>query len=184
MSAQGVVAPPACFHSYVLSSTSTWVSPISTSSFQRAPSPPSPCCTHLPSWPPLPHLDASYYYYSPAWIVRPIFNYPTNLLVFMEHKLRKHNVLNFHYQIVSSAPFFFCFEWIASIDTTASLEKRIKITLLWSKLSKFLNSLLNQVWKGFFEDAAVEYLDPNEFQWLWSEETVWKLVLFFTVNLQ
>lgn len=73
-------------------------------------------------------------------------------------------MLNFHYQIVSSAPFFFCFEWIATIDTTASLEKRIKIILLWSKLSKFLNSLLNQVWKGFFEDAAVEYLDPNEFQ--------------------
>lgn len=29
-----------------------------------------------------------------------------------------------------------------------------------SNLSQFLNLLLNQVWKDFFEDAAAEYLDP------------------------
>jgi len=44
----------------------------------------------------------------------------------MEHKLRKHNMLDL-YKIICSAPFLSFLEWIASIHTTASLERRIKI---------------------------------------------------------
>lgn len=56
-------------------------------------------------------------------------------------------------------------EQTASTDIIASLDGRIRMQILSnSNLSQFLNLLLNQVWKDFFEDAVVEYLDPPKIE--------------------
>lgn len=92
-----------CFHLQALE-----VSPVSASYRSWGLTHSHHLASRFPPWPPFCHLDASYLVPAPNMNYQNIFNYPGNLLVFMEHKLRKYNMLDL-YKIVCS---ILSFPWL------------------------------------------------------------------------